>query len=474
MKVHLTLDDEKLVITPGYPEFKDVLQYEYKTLVAHPQRPWDRVTVRETRLLYNVTVIDNIETLTTHQGFWLRCVRLCIDLKLEFVLDDRRINFPKPQLSAMYGFRFSQQDLLTKFLSSDYTGCLKAPTRYGKSTCIINTMRAFPNVTTVFTCPGEDLLRQSVEDFQKALPGREVVQLGGGSKTRTPSKDITVCSMDSLHLCDHARTRLVIIDEPHAIMTDTRLEQLKKFNFARKLSFGATLEGRYDQRDLVLEGFLGPILAERTYREAVTEGAICELVVIFLELQMPASITKGRRNDVYKRGLYTSENMAHKIAEICSLLPENWQHLIFIEQQVQAELVQFALNDETPIAMAKLLKKKDRKVLATDMRFNNIKRCISSDIFATGVTFHDIRCVINATGGGGAIGAIQKPGRLAEIRPNKKCGVMVDFLFTCPENPQNCLTIDSWARHKVYKNKGYVIKIVKSTAELQAIINENN
>lgn len=299
----------------------------------------------------------------------------------------------------MHGFRFSQKALLEKFLLADCSGCLKAPTRYGKSTLIVNTMRAYPGITTVFTCPGEDLLRQSVKDFKAAMPERDIRMLGAGSSNRISGPDITICSMDSLHLCDHGKVRLLIPDEPHALMTDGRIPQLNKFQFARRLSFGATLEGRFDGRDLVLEGLLGPVLAERTYEEAVKEGAICPLVILLLKVNLHRKAVTGKRDQVYKHTIFESPEIASMMANICRLMPDDWQHLVFIRQEVQADLIQEALGDDTPIAMAKVLKKKVRAQMAQDMRFNNLRRCISSDIFATGVTFHDIRCVVNASGG---------------------------------------------------------------------------
>lgn len=243
------------------------------------------------------------------------------------------------------------------------------------------------------------MLRQSVKDYKAALPDREIRLLGAGSSNRISGPDITVCSMDSLHLCDHGKVRLLIPDEPHALMTDSRIPELNKFRLARRLSFGATLEGRFDQRDLVLEGLLGPVLAERTYQEAVEEGAICPLVVLLLKVNLYRQAVSGKREVVYKHTIFENGEMARKTAEICRMMPDDWQHLIFIKQEVQAENIQEALGDDTPIAMAKVLKKKVRAQMQEDMRYNQMRRCISSDIFATGVTFHDIRCVVNAAGG---------------------------------------------------------------------------
>jgi hypothetical protein len=115
--------------------------------------------------------------------------------------------------------------------------------------------------------------------------------------------------------------------------------------------------------------------------------------------------------------------------------------------------------------------------MAGNMRYGETKRCIASDIFSTGVTFHDLKVVINSAGGGGSIGCIQKPGRLAEVRPNKKCGVMIDFLFESENmagrSSVDALIADSWARHRVYQGKGYKMLYANSLIELKQLFEEN-
>jgi superfamily II DNA/RNA helicase len=120
--------------------------------------------------------------------------------------------------------------------------------------------------------------------------------------------------------------------------------------------------------------------------------------------------------------------------------------------------------------MAKRMTKTEREDLMERMRGDEIKRCLASEIYAQGVTFNHVRALINLSGGGANTSTIQKPGRLAEVRPNKKCGVVFDFLFIPGSGTGNgiqALYRESMARVKAYTEKGYEIIYVNSYNELE-------
>jgi hypothetical protein len=346
---------------------------------------------------------------------------------------------------------------------------------------IINTLRAYSGLTAVVTAPGADLVRQLYEDVRKACPEREVKLIGAGSRTRFPSEDITVCSMDSLDKCDTGRTRLLIVDEPHAAVTNARLPVLNSFKRALRFGFGATLKGRFDNRDALITGLIGPVWAERTYKEAVEEGAICPLNAYMLDIPLHEAELRGNmgsRNRAYSSLLYTSERIGRLVSKICKdILPVSWQTIIFIETERQAEHILDYVGEEGTIAMAKKLSTNERKDLMERMQRDEIKRCIASEIYAQGVTFSDVRAMINCAGGGANTTTIQKPGRLAEIRPDKRCGVVIDFFFHPGEDTDfaklgsaKMLVIDSRNRLNAYKEKGYEVKVVSTFAELRSLL----
>lgn len=356
------------------------------------------------------------------------------------------------------------------------------------TTLIINTIRAFPKCCITVTLPGADLVRQMYADVKKAIPNREVKMLGAGSRVRFPSEHINVVSMDSLDKCDTGRTDLVIVDEPHACVTNSRLPHVTGFDKARMLGFSATPEGRFDGRDRVIIGAIGPVLAERTYKEGVAEGAICPLVVLFLKVDLDWTELPKDRHRAYKHYLFESESMANITARISSeIIPEDWQSLIFIKNEAQADLYLEYIGSEGTIAMAKRMKVNERKEMFRAMQSDEVKRCIATNIYAQGVTFNNVRAIINAEAGGDNTSAIQKPGRLAEIRPDKTCGIIFDFMFDAQGLDTNNLSDydnshtwkylvrDSRARERSYRRKGYDVRVIDSFSELkQTFININD
>lgn len=476
--VHIMLTEYSLTIVPSNADVERFLTVEVKCLEQSPDKPWIIKNTKKRKRVFKVIREEGPRVVQTMQGFWYGLKEFLENKGYTVKLDDLRKEFTQPRFDLMCGFRFGQEQLLKDFLSKNTSGLLGAPTRYGKTTLMKNTLRAYTGLTTVVTAPGADLVTQLYEDIKADLPHREVKLIGAGSRVRYPSEDITVMSMDSMDKADFGRTELLLIDEPHAAVTDSRLPILNSFQKARRLGFGATLRGRFDGKDALITGLIGPVLAERTYLEAVAEGAICPLKVFMLRIPINkrAVSTSWNRTQAYKNMLFESPRMAEVANKLCrELIPDSWQTLLFIKNEKQADLYLKHIGEEGTIAMAKKLTSKQRDEVMERMRSDEIKRCIASDIYAQGVTFNHVRVMINLAGGGNNTTTIQKPGRLAEVREGKKAGVIIDFMFYPADGltSQNCgeglrmLCIDSNNRRKAYEDKGYEVIEVSNFDELQ-------
>lgn len=346
---------------------------------------------------------------------------------------------------------------------------------------IINTVRAYDEeVPTVITVPGQDLVRQTWDMVEACFPHRHPKWVKSATSKQS---DLIVCSIDSLHHCDRTRTKLLIIDEPHASAADSRIPQIKEFKEARKIGFGATLKGRFDQRDLVIEGLIGPILTNKTYREAVAEGMICPITVIHVDLTFDPWNTEDR-NQVMRYLLYQSPRVAAIARYVSEFLPADWQTLMFIKNEKQADYFHAQLQNTTiPVAMDKKLTAKQRKELTAAVKSGEVTRCICSDIYIQGVTFSLLRCLMNLSGGGPYTSAIQKPGRLAEIMPelNKHRGLLIDVTFRPSCNPHKRdmpgqawrgIEMEGKGRLKVYREIGYDIRTITTFKQMAALLTE--
>lgn len=450
---------------------------------------WEKTIERNevkgrTRLCFITQVRGGKEVGITHQGFWKKIMRAYVLNGYLLDIHDERTSritngFPAPDLQAMYGFRFSQRELLTTALTKDESGLIGAPTRWGKSCLLANTIRAYPTLRICVTAPGVDLVKQLYEELSTGkfkLEKRRVhLVCSGHGAPNFPlrSGDVIICSADSLKKLDSTEYDLLLGDEPHELVTDERLPVINAFNHARRIGFGATLTGRFDGRDKLIEGLFGPVLAERTYLEAVEEGAICPLHVIFLKVELTPQGFRSRQH-AYNSLFFENEERANQIRRICEeVIPEEFQTLIFIKHERQADMLQDILGRDTCVAMAKKLTTKEREEITAKLKNNVVKRCLCSKIYVKGVTFSDVRVLINAEAGGNNTSSIQKPGRLAEIRPGKKCGIIIDFFFDSEpyysdiQGDWRALIADSYNRRRAYQEKGYGISYAGTIAELK-------
>lgn len=395
---------------------------------------------------------------------------------------DLRLPFPAPRLNLCTGLRGSQFELLSKALNQNRSGLIGAPTRYGKTRLILNTIRAFPGIVTVLAAPGIDLVEQLYEDVRLAFPQDDVRILHGKTRKKTQG-DITVVSMDSLDKCDAASTRLVLVDEPHALVTDGRMPDFLRFEKARKYGFGATLDGRFDGRDPLIEGLIGPVLASISYLEAVAEGAIAPITVLMIVIPYKRFYAHDRAA-AYKAVLWQSDRAARIIDWLISpnsgVFPPDWQLLGFIGYEKQLNFLKEHVSS-TPwtAAMDKLLTAAERQAVTQGVKDGSIRVCMATGIYAQGVTFSDLRVVMNLVGGGASTQTIQKPGRVAETRPGKRCGVLVDFLF---EPTQDSIVTDAecWCpvhesrvRKKYYEERGFTVHRCPSFQSLQRAVKEH-
>ena len=378
------------------------------------------------------------------------------------VLEDAREPMPPTQLQLADGFRHFQYEVFLKALRAGRSGIIKIPTRTGKSYLIRNFMQIWPKLTTVVTAPGIDLLQQHLAFLTEQFPDRKVRGIFSGAKRKGFSEDITVASMDSLEKLPTDDVRLLLIDEPHAAAAPTRINLLAKFNRARIYGLGATTTGRFDNADVLIEGLIGPVLVQKTFPEAVAAGAVCPITVYLLKV--PFTPRAARTRDLaYRYTMYENELFNQTIKSMLDqVVPLDWQTLVFIDERKQGQLLNLLVTDGV-VAIASEMSAAQRKSNFAGMADGSILRGIATMIYSTGVTFPDLRVIINAAGGGGNISSTQKPGRLAQIRPGKLCGYVIDFILD-PQGSHDAqvqqVVRDCWARHKAYVANGYDVRVV--------------
>ena len=416
----------------------------------------------------------------TYQGFWRKVRDFCMEQGWEVKLEDYRAPFPRAHMELAHNMRFSQERLLREAVAADCSGLIGAPTRYGKSFIMANLCRVYPGARIIIAAPGDDLVRQLSEEMKRLLPGRKVKGVGLGRSNFKGEPEIEVISVDSLHKTCISDPDMLICDEAHAHVTDDRIKLIQNVSpRARRIGMGATLEGRYDRRDAVIEGLFGPVLSSVSYREAVAEGAICPVVVVGIPITFNP-FHCSHYIHAMRRLLWQNEKVAYLAREVCdNMLPENWQTLLFIKNEDHAKFMAEALSQSKwPVAMAKLLTKKARGALTQEVADSTHMRVLCSNIFVQGMTFHDLRALVNLSGGGPYTSTIQRPGRLPEIRHDlgKKFGLLVDFFprpayvpdkSSMPEQKWWAPVQDGKNRLSAYQEIGYEVTTPNTMRELR-------
>lgn len=387
---------------------------------------------------------------------------------------DERVPFPKPLLDRAYGFRGNQKEKFEQLVLADESGGLRAPTRWGKSVIIQNLLRVYPNLKTLITAPGVNLLKQTYEELIERFPDRSVGLLEGSRKKKNDA-DITVASMSSLHKADLLGTRLLIIDEPHALASEGRTYLFASFVNARRFAVGASWSGRFDKADKIIKGIVGPIHASCTFSEAVQSGNICPIRVYMVSIPFdPRCFFQQKREAGRKALIFHNQFLQQLMADTCKhMIPPEWQTMLFVDREAQADELLQKLP-EAEVAMDKKFKNaKEAESMRERVVTEEVKKCIATSIYSTGLTFPGLRVMLNLCAGGGSITSVQKPGRLAQIIPGKKRGYVVDYMLepTMPEHAWKSMAENRafkqahWhaivreckARRKVYQDLGYEV-----------------
>jgi superfamily II DNA or RNA helicase len=489
LRFTIVRDEGGMTVIPDHPKVRDFLTLRYRQMVkAGRKTRFDNLEEPMFRMVSVPSTRDASlmqSALFSHQGFWRSLKESLEEDGHPVDVQDMRprvLDYPN-FAAAIQGLRWFQKDWIVDALKCGNSGLIGAPTRFGKTFGMEAIVRAFPHAVTVITAPGVDLCRQLLEHFKTAFPHRDVRGVFSGSCSSKQSDDITVCSIDSLDKMDPNITELLIIDEPHAAVSDERLPKVASFVRARKYGFGATLKGRFDQKDRLIEGLIGPVISNVTYRQAVDYKAISPLKVIFVKIPFSKDTLPGNfldRDIVYQRLLTQSSRTAAVVKKMMDeVIPQDWQTMAFIRDEKQAEFfMAHAMPPTGTIAMAKRMKTKERAAVTKGIVDNEIVRVLASNIYVQGLTFPDLRVVINLAGGGANTTAIQKPGRLLQTRPGKNYGVMFDFMFECrdagqetrPNPPYRGIIGECWARHKAYQEIGYDIEFVDSSERAREIV----
>ena len=400
----LTLRDGLLDINPFPNGLKNELRY-WKRVMQYNPKTHKRDVVGHYEYMWWENEDGSAHVLAGHTHRVLEWLR---NNNIEFQFVDKRTPMPEPRfVRAAEGLRPYQRDMVLRMLAAK-GGVLRAAPGLGKTFCVAKMIDAWDpeelkirgTPVSVFACPDKDITRKNYDELTRILPHREVGLVMSGVKKF--SDDIQVITLDSLHLLDPSQVGILVVDEVHTAASDSRAEELLKFNKAVMYGVSATPSGRFDGKDLVTEGIFGPVVVSKDYKDGVEAGALVPIEVIWINSPEPTvGLTRYRnyktRDGKIGAGMIGNWKANQMISNILKAIPEDMQCLVitqFIEQMdnilrfcdEDVKYVHAQTSDDklTKYQKVKAISPNERKEIYAKVYNKEIKKIISSFVFKQG------------------------------------------------------------------------------------------
>ena len=414
--------------------------------------------------------------------------------------------FPQPNVDNLGAFKHGQMEALELVWKND-GGIIDCSTAWGKTEEIAKICASYadvPDYKIVIVGPGLDI----VDTIRKRLAQYNIDsgQVGGGRDIR---RQVTVCSSMSLMKLedngDLQNTRLCLFDEVHRCVAPTSRQALIRMNNARMFGLSATVDGRADKGEIVIEAFFGRRICTVTYQEAVANKVVSPMHVVMVEtpgkeldVSDPTSKTRhgiwrnGARNQVFAsiaaqlvemgQVLILTQTLEHAY-NIYKLLPAEWQ-LVYsghpktklqneqrafrkkLENEPQAVQESFPRKPRTLVRAEKMVEefekdglqpmtKTRRRQLADQFASGQIRGVVATKIWSTGVDFPQLQFVMRVDGSTSEIQSGQASGRAS--RRSDDTGKTVGIVIDGEDKFDDSLVSRRQARVRVYKRNGWTI-----------------
>jgi superfamily II DNA or RNA helicase len=371
-----------------------------------------------------------------------------IKVDLEFAYDPFSLEEVPPSPDWIYKH---QQDIIDNFLQYRRC-CISSPTGSGKSTAIALIIDKFKDKNVLVVLHQIDLMQDLKEDIESYLD-EEVGFIGDGISKICR---VTVASGRSLY--EHSFGKyleylqsidVLIFDEAHHYANATgEAISLACSNTSYRLGLSATLRIETGA-GLVLEGVIGPTTLVIPESVVIDLGLIHYPNVYFIPIADPqvklppksSNDYKPERSLVVKECLILNKNRNQIIANIAAYYSHynpNGCALIVVEdvKYGHGTILQDLLLAQglTSLFIQGATKREERQEVVRQLKAGELKVLIATKILNEGKDIPNLELMINAAGGSGERGIVQKAGRVLRVDKSgrKKKAIIVDFLDAEP------------------------------------------
>ena len=426
----------------------------------------------ERRLLY--TDVSPTEYITT-LGMWPTIQGICSMypyLELNFIEDtpeDRNLKKINPDWGNVSDltFRPGQREAINAIINNT-GGIICAPTGFGKTFLIGALCKLFPKSRIHISTKSVDIARRIANDLKRFIPN---VGMIGGGKEEANSRVIVITS-DSLHKAP-GDADFFFYDECHQAAAESYTENiLTTYNYAKRIGFTATPTGRSDGADSVLTMLFGSVIFNMDYTQGVDLGLVVPIHVRWLPCNTASVVALAYQKPVSRKRYCIWRNAARNqiIAddvranyadESVLILVETVEHAVYLHNVLPEFELCYATMDPDDLNEYKssgllpndytVMSKKDRVKLCTDFLNGDVKKVISTDVWATGVDFPSLSVVYSVSSRVSRILTTQGAGRVSRIFNGKEYGEVVDIQDTFADDFKSFAA----KRKKVYKELGW-------------------
>lgn len=337
----------------------------------------------------------------------------------------------------------------------------------GKTRCILQLAKEHALKTVVIT-PSVSIANQIYDDFKLAFGGKYVGKFFGGQKQA--KKLFVIAVDDSLTRVEEDSndwnllqdTKVLIWDESHT-SASTTLERVCHgllANAPYRYFFSAT-QIRNDGKDLLLEGIIGPIVAELSVEDAVEQGWLSKPMFRIVTVGTDSVKNPDDPNEATREHLLYNIQAIRKAAHIANLMVErlNRPTVILIREVAQFGFLLPLLKHEVGFAhggstdakakdsIPEEYQKSDPKELVRRFNAGDLPILVGTSCITTGTDIRPVKCVIFFRGGKSEIDVKQSIGRGTRRPPGKEDFFFVDF--DVPDN--DVVTRHAQVRRNIYR-----------------------
>ena len=400
----------------------------YKTSI------WIQGQFRKKEKIVNKLVIDKNGRFLT--GFIPKIKDFCEqhnrDLEIKYGFEHEVTPIP-PNLPGIE-LRNYQSKTIEQGLSHG-RGIIHAPTAAGKTVVAGALISCYPTQKILFIVHTKDLLRQTLEEFNKWFPN----QIGVIGSGKLEPNRITVGMIQTLNRLGPTEfdkiPTVVMVDEAHHLSSfggsyAKFLERL--VNATHRYGLTATL-GYLPEAKLCAEGHLGPVIAEPQMDELIKEGFLAEPKLRLIKIpRNPRFREIQKYPELYQAAIVENKVRNKRILECAKEYADQGLTSLILTIRIEhGHILEKMANELYPEMKLKYVhggsEDQDREEVIKNLKSGKIQVAVATTILNEGVNIPSLGAVINAAGGKSEIAVLQKIGRGLRVTDEKKVIYLVDF-----------------------------------------------